>query len=115
MLRQRIADELTARQTFTDQFTQRFDRPYGTVWREALLMEVNPSLIDSITHTINTQQVNQNRHQRTTWFSLIALAGLIFGTYLFLNAATRGYYAWSLRLVLLLGLVAAGFILTRLI
>ncbi|MCC6682136.1 MAG: hypothetical protein IT445_14640 [Phycisphaeraceae bacterium] len=109
-----VAAQLQSRQPFDDQFTQRFDRPYGTVWREALLMEVSPTLIDSLARSINNDLTQQVRHQRTTWFSLIALVVLIFGTYLFLNAATRGYYTWSLRLVLLLGLAVAGYLVMQL-
>ena len=46
---------------------------------------------------------------RATWFSFAAMLGLVFGTYLFLNMATKGYYSWTLRTALVLGI--AGIVL----
>lgn len=113
-LRNRVADELVSRNLVTDRFAQRFDRPYGTVWREAVLVDASPSQVDAIARSLVRGVNVQVTHQRKTWFSFIALAGLIFGTYLFLNMATKGYYTWALRFAALAGIVAAGFVLTHL-
>ncbi len=113
-LTRNITNELLARRPFSDQFTQRFDRAYGTVWRQAILINAQPQLIEDIAQSISSNIHDQVTHQRTLWFSLAALGALIFGMYLFLNAATRGYYAWSLRLMLLLGLVVTGYLVMRL-
>ena len=104
-LRDRIADELESRNHLTDQFTQRFDRSYGTVWREAVLIDDDPGMMDRITDALVGSLDAQVTHQRNTWFRFIALAGLIFGTYLFLNMATKGYYAWMLRLAAVAGII----------
>ena len=113
-LRDRIADELVSRNMLTDRFAQRFDRPYGTVWREAVLVDASPKRVEEIARSLVQGVDSRMAHQRTTWFSFVALAGLVFGTYLFLNMATKGYYAWALRLAAVGGLVAAGLVVTHL-
>lgn len=113
-LRNRVADELVSRNLVTDRFAQRFDRPYGTVWREAVLVDAAPTRVEAIARSLVQGVDAKVTHQRYTWFSFIALAGLIFGTYLFLNMAMKGYYAWMLRLAALGGIAAAGFIVMRL-
>jgi uncharacterized membrane protein len=110
----RIADELVSQDLIKDRFTQSFDRPYGTVWREAILVDAAPKRVEAIARSLVRGVDKQVAHQRTTWFSFAALAGLVFGTYLFLNMATKGYYVWALRLVAVAGLVAAGFVVTHL-
>lgn len=113
-LTKRIADELVSRNLQTDSFTQRFDRPNYTVWREAVLVDASPTRVEEIARSL-VQGINvQVSHHRKTWFSFVALAGLIFGTYLFLNMATKGYYVWMLRLAALGGVAAAGFLILHL-
>ena len=102
-LRDRVSDELRSRNLATDQFTQQFNRSYGPVWREAVLVDAAPKRIEQIARSL-VQGINVHvSHQRTTWFSFIGLGLLIFGTYIFLNMATKGYYAWMLRTALLVG------------
>ncbi len=110
-LRDRIADELASRNHATDQFTQRFDRPYGTVWREAILIDAEPGMMDRITDSLVGSLDAQASHHRATWFSYFALGGLILGTYVLLNTATKGYYAMSLGLVAAAGLIGAIFLM----
>lgn len=106
-LRKRIADELVSRNHQTDSFVQRYDRPNYTVWREALLIDAGPGVVENITAAMVNSLSARQADQRNTWFSFIALAGLIFGTYLFLNMATKGYYAWMLRLAAVAGVGGA--------
>lgn len=113
-LRSRVSDELVSRNLVTDRFAQRFDRSYGTVWREAVLIDAAPTRVEEIARSLVQGVDAKVTYHRNTWFSFIALAGLIFGTYLFLNMATKGYYAWMLRLAALGGVAAAGFIVMHL-
>ncbi len=110
-LRDRVADELRSRNMVTDQFTQQFDRSYGPVWREAILVDASPNRVEEIARSLVKGINVRVSHQKTTWFSYIALAALVIGTYLFLNMATKGYYAWSLRAALVIGLVAVAVII----
>ena len=81
----------------TDVFTQEFKRPYGSVWRSAVLVHVPPEKAKSLLDAYGSQA----EAQRASWLrTLVSGAGmlvLIVVVYLFLNAATRGYYVWSVR------------------
>jgi len=86
-----------------DRFVQRMDRPYGQVWREMLLVNAQQK---DVLHSIGLGSALFERspaaeawHKaRVTRFSAVGMAVLIVAVYLFLNAATKGYYAWSLRI-----------------
>ncbi len=110
-LRERVADELVSRNRVSDRFTQSFARPYGaTIWREAILIDASPKRVEAIASSL-VQGINSRvTHERSAFFSFVLLAGLVFGTYLFLNMATKGYYAWSLRFAAVGGVAAAVFL-----
>ena len=82
----------------TDVFTQEFKRPYGSVWRSAILVHVPPekamSMLEAYRILTEAQRVSWLR----TAMSGAGLLALIVMVYLFLNMATRGYYVWSVRL-----------------
>ena len=111
-LRTRVADELVSRNHVADRFAQRFDRPYGSVWREAVLVDANQGHVEDIARSLVKSLDSRVTQMRSTTFSFVGLGGLIFGTYLFLNLATKGYYTWMLRFAALVGLAGvAGFFL----
>lgn len=93
-----------------DRFTQSFQGSAGRIWRQALLLDFSPEklmpLIDKYQHSLAAK--------KQTWFNtaitLLGLLGLICLVYLFLNIATRGYYTWALRCVMLI-LLALGIVL----
>jgi hypothetical protein len=87
-----------------DQFTQQLRRPYGNVWQQALLVDASDARITEYAQAFLPQMMREHEssvRQRASWVrtggSLILLALLIAGVYVFLNAATRGYYTWALR------------------
>ncbi|MFB3891807.1 MAG: hypothetical protein ACE15C_07265 [Phycisphaerae bacterium] len=91
--------------TQRDVFTQQMARPYGNVYRAAVL--VNESQIDGIAgrYQVSVQS------RASSWVRLVlSIAGmgvLITVVYQFLNAATKGYYKWKLRLIVM-GVILAG-------
>jgi hypothetical protein len=91
----------------TDVFTQEFKRPYGSVYRSAVLVHVPPEkardLLDAYLSQAGAQRVSMLR----TLASAAGLLVLIAAVYGFLSAATRGYYVWSVRLATVV-LAAAG-------
>jgi hypothetical protein len=93
-----VSRRLWAGDLQTDVFTQEFKRPYGSVWRSAVLVHVPR---DTAREILNTYWV-QTEVRQTTWlhtlFSGVGLLAVIVAVYLFLNMATRGYYVWSVRL-----------------
>ncbi len=102
----RVTDELASRNHATDFFSQRFDRPYGSVWREAVLIDAEPGMIESIARALIGSLQEQSMAQMTSLLSLVVLVVMIVGLYLFLNLATKGYYAWMLRLAAVGGIAA---------
>ena len=81
-----------------DQFAQSFNGTAGLIWRKALLIDASADklrrLQDRIAAQVHVQKITWAR----TIGSVFGLLVLISVAYLFLNAATRGYYVWSLRI-----------------
>jgi len=109
-LPEKIERELRAGRFVVDRFVQRFDRPYGQVWREAVLVDASPKSLKTMATRIAGADRAERVGLRRTVFSLAALVVLICVVYGFLNAATRGYYTWSLRIAAVV-LVVVGMIL----
>lgn len=90
----------------TDYFMQAFNRPYGQVSRCAVRVESVASVMDTLdilrvkTGEAQARQTLKYgvREHRSHLAAAVGLIVLVLGLYLFLNFATRGYYAWSLRI-----------------
>lgn len=110
-LRQGILAELRKGKLILDRFPQRFDRSYGNLWREQMLIDASEQAIKPLAGAISAQMIEDRSEARQTWWNLFATLGgmavLIFAVYLVLNAATKGYYTWVLRVLALLAVVAA--------
>jgi len=99
--------DIRNRSLIQDRFAQSFSGASSRIWREAILINASPEkLAELAKYKILTQ-----RSWRTKWIrECISAAGimiLLYAVYLFLNAATRGYYTWSLRIVAVI-LILAG-------
>ncbi len=81
-----------------DRFTQSFDGSAGKIWRQALLIDVSGPKLSQLAG----QKARELHAQKMSWarmgFSVIGVLVLIGVIYFFLNAATMGYYEWSLRI-----------------
>lgn len=97
-LRDIVPRSLEADQFRSDTFTQGYARPYGTLYRCAVLVYVPAEKADALVDGF----FRHDRAIRASWLhTLLSGAGLlavIVAVYLFLNMATRGYYVWSVRL-----------------
>ena len=87
-----------------DRFDQKIDRPYGTLYRSALLVKADGEplrlLKKELTKAFRESQVEEMGTRRSvaiTVTSALGLALIIFLLYSFLNASTRGYFVWQLR------------------
>ncbi len=113
-MRQTIVDSLSAGNAsyvIADRFTQCFQRPYGAqLWREAVLVHASQDNI----YYLASLCVDRLGSYRAKWIrngsSIAGMILLITVVYLFLNAATRGYYVWSLRVAGVV-IVVAGVLL----
>jgi len=118
IIREALVAELHAGRLILDRFPQQFDRPYGKVWREQILVDASQNAMERVAFEAVTRldmlagaEAHQRAAKRQTWWALtVSLGGLvvlIFAVYLVLNAATKGYYTWVLRL-LAIGAIIAG-------
>jgi hypothetical protein len=84
------------------------ERPYGTIWKAAVLIDASPGKIDPITSQL--RRASMQHHARaaaafagaTVWFAIVCLGYLLF------NRLSRGYFRGRLIFASLL-LVAGGF------
>lgn len=80
-----------------DRFVQSFSRPYGQVWRQALLVDASDKTIASLASACERQIRSDRRSWIATLASIVALVVVICLVYVFLNVMTRGYYTGMLR------------------
>lgn len=113
-----IVEDLRRGRAVRDGFAQTFERPYGKLYRQMLLVDCSEQTLQELARPIAqrlwSEQAATERaveQQRWTWakmvMSIAALVGLTILVYALLNAATKGYYSWVLRIVAV-ALIAGG-------
>lgn len=110
-LRERLMQDVRAGRLDADRFAESFNRPYGQVWTESVLLDVSPARLDPLLaryrDELNVRHIQFRRH-------LAAAAVISIGTalaYLLLNSITKGYFTMRLRLAAMLIVAAAVVIL----
>jgi hypothetical protein len=88
-----------------DRFVQKFDRPYGPVWKQSLLIDASRTTLDKYAKEISAVARAERAQQVGTWRSTGALVVVILLLYFFVNAVTKGYFVWRLRAVALLAAI----------
>jgi hypothetical protein len=81
-----------------DRFVQSFEGTAGKIWRQALLVDASPDKLKNLAQRKTMIARVRKRHFAGMFFSIAGLIVLITVVYAFLNAATKGYYTWSLRI-----------------
>ena len=81
-----------------DRFVQSFDGAAGKIWRQALLIDASTEKLTKLARRKATVMRETKRTCARVTVSVFGLILLITAVYAFLNAATRGYYVWSLRI-----------------
>jgi hypothetical protein len=97
-LKRSVLSAIAAGGLETDAFPERFDRPYGTVWTDSVLLDASPQKLTSL---LDGYDRAWRDHQRRQTLLRAAAAGLVTAAwlmYIFLNAVTKGYFTTSLRL-----------------
>jgi len=92
------SDDLFEGDLVLDRFVQSFKGTAGRIWRQAFLIDVSSEKLTELAE----RKMEMAQVMRTSWarmfLSVLGLLMLITVVYAFLNAATKGYYTWSLRL-----------------
>jgi hypothetical protein len=81
-----------------DRFVQSFEGSTGKIWRQALLVDISAEKLKNLARRKAIIATVRKRHFAGMFFSVLGLIVLITVVYAFLNAATKGYYTWSLRI-----------------
>ncbi len=91
--------DIIASGILVDKFVQSFEGSSGKIWREAILLDVSPAKLQRLANMIS----NTGRERAMDWArmisSIVGLFILITIAYAFLNAATKGYYSLTLKIV----------------
>ena len=80
-----------------DRFVQSFEGTTGKIWRQALLLDVSVEKLKNLAQRKAVIALARKTGFARMLFSILGLIALITVVYVFLNAATKGYYVWSLR------------------
>jgi len=81
-----------------DRFVQSFEGTAGKIWRQALLVDASAEKLKNLAQRKAVIARARKTSFAGMFFSIIGLIVLITVVYAFLNAATKGYYVWSLRI-----------------
>jgi hypothetical protein len=85
------------------------ERPYGTIWRAAILVDADPKALDALATRMQDARVRQHAHAAAAVvIGIVWLMAVSFG-YLLLNWLTRGYFRGRLALVSVV-MIVAGFV-----
>ncbi len=91
------SDDILKGDFILDRFVQSFKGTAGRIWRQALLIDASAEKLTELAR----RKAVMARARKMTWarmsLSIVGLLVLIIVVYAFLNAATKGYYVWSLR------------------
>ncbi len=88
-----------------DQFIQSFKRPYGTIWNKAVLISLQPEVLQKLSWS-SQHYFDQRKFSIIGVFvSGIVLMGVICILYWLVNSYTKGYYTWKLRGIVVIGIL----------
>jgi len=79
-------------QHVVDRFAQRLSRPYGHVWREAVLLDVSPERIAPAIAAVQATLAVRQTENRSTIRGLVLLLGFTALLCITLDAISQGYY-----------------------
>ena len=80
-----------------DRFPQAYERPYGNLYREAVLVDASDAKLAPLVAQL---EWSVREHRDSRFKMVLSAAGVLLVTYAlyrFANAFTRGYFTWSLR------------------
>ena len=107
------ADDILEGDLVLDRFVQSFEGSAGQIWRQALLIDGSTQKLEQLAHRKRVMARAMKMNWARMFITVFGLFLLITIVYIFLNAATKGYYAWSLRIAgIVLAAIAIFLLLT---
>ena len=80
-----------------DRFAEQFDRPYGKVWAESVLLDVSPERLDPLLAQYRIRLRAHHLQVRRHVTIAAALTTVTLLAYLLINSLTKGYFTTRLR------------------
>jgi hypothetical protein len=96
-MRSRVEAEVDTGRLDSDTFIERFDRPYGTVYAGAVLVDASADRIEPVVRSATSELSARRRHAGLHMTIAGALLIATWIAYALLNAVTRGYLSMRLR------------------
>jgi hypothetical protein len=98
--------DIESRGMILDRFSQQLYGIAGPICRHALLIDLSPAKVQPLANAKFALVETVRQSWARLILSFVGMAAIIALVYAFLNAATRGYYTWSLRIAAAVLLVA---------
>jgi hypothetical protein len=95
----RVLADVRAGELAADDLVERFDRPYGTVWTETVLLDASPAKLDPLVDRYRGELPARRAWMTAIQFGAAALILSVWSAYLLLNMITKGYFTLRLRLL----------------
>ncbi len=105
------ASDILNNSLIIDKFTQSLQTSSGPVYRQALLVDISPKKINQLKLHKKMQLGSMRASLLRHFFSIGGLVILIAVLYLFLDAATRGYYSLALKVAALVSVIGGAFLI----
>lgn len=83
-------------QAISNALTQTITNPYGTLYRSAVQLRINPDTLNLQASELEQIKISNQTSVRTTWFMLVATFMAIAVVYALLSLATQGYFGYTL-------------------
>jgi hypothetical protein len=104
-LAQRVLADVRAGELASDDLAERFDRPYGTIWTETVLLDASPAKLNPLVDRYRSELRAGSAKLKTIQFGAAGIALFAWFAYFLINLITRGYF--TLRLQLIAGTITA--------
>ena len=92
-----VESRLVSDRLVHDRFPQKFERPYGSLYQEAVLIDASDAKMDSLARDVRRALEAERRARVGGVAGAGAVLLVVYALYRFANAFTRGYFTWSLR------------------
>lgn len=104
-LAQRVLADVRAGKLVSDALVERFDRPYGTIWTDTVLLDVSPAKVDALVDGYRNELRVRSCRIEAVQLGSAAIALFACFACALINMITRGYF--TLRLQVIAGTITA--------
>lgn len=94
----RVTADVISGRLDSDTLAERFQRPYGAVWADSVLLDVSPPRVDPLLNSWQSDFSNWQNHRFQMRQAIVISIAAAWIAYLFLNWVTKGYFTTRLRL-----------------